>query len=600
MRKRLNFHSSFSRIIMIKQLVLILLCYVSLQINASEYSHHQQINNLIAEANSVLLTDRTRFNNIIVQLKAESTLTTEQSFEVQFLLAYQQSYAGNFKNSEKILDKLINEPRFVNIKKKFEANKLMLLNMAATKNWLKGFSQVEVLLSTIDQIEDVSIKQNALIAIITFFSQLEQHDLALYHLEQLNKLELTKHNQCISNQLSLKAKKELSKLAIAVLEIDAALASCNNKKSLIFANIIRSYQAELFIENKEPKNAISLLIPYLKEIESTKYPMLIAGIYNLISKAYYDIGHFSSSENFALLAIEQHRGISVEQAKDSYELLYKIYKLQNNSEKALEFHEKFADAKQAYLDEVSAKSLAFELAQHKSAKQQADIQLLNKRNELLNKENDLLNVEHKLSQSEVENTRLIATLLLAIVTLLAFFGYRSWRTQKRLKILAEYDSLTGIYNRGHFMQLAYSLTGYSKKANQTLCCMLFDLDKFKAINDSYGHQTGDWVLKQAVLAIKHVIREQDVFARLGGEEFCLLLPSCELQAATYVAEKCLKQLQEIDTSVTGHDIKITASVGITNSKLSGFNISKLIADADNAMYAAKSAGRNQLIIYSGD
>ena len=184
-----------------------------------------------------------------------------------------------------------------------------------------------------------------------------------------------------------------------------------------------------------------------------------------------------------------------------------------------------------------------------------------------------------------------------IIFILAFFGYRSWRTQRRLKTLAEYDYLTQVYNRGHFMTIAQDMIKLSVKSKQVVTCIMIDLDKFKVINDTYGHGIGDWVLQAVSSTIKTCIRDNDAFARLGGEEFIILLPSCDIQAATYVSEHCLTKIASIDTAESGHTFDITASIGVTTSTLSGYELAKLMADADEAMYQSKENGRNQVTIF---
>ncbi|REL35090.1 GGDEF domain-containing protein [Thalassotalea euphylliae] len=556
----------------------------------------KSINSLINEAYEVRLSSPSRFKEIVEHLLIQTNLSSSQINDTKLLHAYLNSYIGNYKKSESILEHVLQQ---TNLKPsvKLQSQYLMVYNMAAIKNWIKGFYYTKELIDSDILDSQKTLAANALIATITFLNQFEQFELALNQLEKLNGFELSPYNHCVSEQLKVLAKKSLGQLSIASLEIDESIRICSAANAPLLVNILRSYQADLFIKSGAPERAIGLLLPLIDDIRKIQYPMLTAGIYNYISEAYLALSNIEQAEKYAYLSVQEHKDQIADQAKDSYYLIYKINKRKHKYNTALEYFEKFARSEKAYLDEVSAKALAYQLAQHQAIQQKNQIELLNNQNELLNNRNELLRVEQSLARTEAENTKLIASLLMAIIALLAFFGYRSWRTQRRLKTLAEFDYLTNVYNRGHFMTLAEETLKLATKAKQTVTCIMFDLDKFKKINDQYGHSAGDLALKAAASAAHSCVRDNDIFARLGGEEFVILLPGCDTSAACYVAEKCMRAFEAIDTNDSGHDFSVTASFGITTSKISGMAIDDLIADADKALYQAKNNGRNQYRIY---
>ena len=186
------------------------------------------------------------------------------------------------------------------------------------------------------------------------------------------------------------------------------------------------------------------------------------------------------------------------------------------------------------------------------------------------------------------------TILTIAIALFLLWAGRLWKSHKRIKQLAEYDTLTGIFSRGHFTQVTTSALSYCRSSQQPLSLIMFDLDFFKKVNDSYGHACGDWVLKEVVRVCQAIGRTNDIFARVGGEEFCLVLPSCQLNAAINRAEACRAAIESINTSATGHNFSVTASFGVTDAKHSGYNINKVLADADLAMYQSKHNGRNKV------
>jgi GGDEF domain-containing protein len=219
----------------------------------------------------------------------------------------------------------------------------------------------------------------------------------------------------------------------------------------------------------------------------------------------------------------------------SYKLLFEVSQAEKGFETALYYYQKHTLADKLYYDEIQAKHIVFQIAEHQAIEQQNEISLLNKKN-------DLLTAEQALTNANAENTRLIVIVLSLTLSVLLFWGIRLLKAHKRIKELSEYDALTDIFNRGHFSQVANNALRYCQSADQELSIIMFDLDYFKKINDDYGHACGDWALHKTVEVCKNIGRQNDIFARLGGEEFCLLLTSCNSQTAKLRAEACRKAI----------------------------------------------------------
>jgi len=164
------------------------------------------------------------------------------------------------------------------------------------------------------------------------------------------------------------------------------------------------------------------------------------------------------------------------------------------------------------------------------------------------------------------------------------------KIEARLKYLATTDPLTSIYNRRKFNEvLSYELRR-DERYPGGLSLILCDLDNFKSINDNYGHNKGDEVLKSFTEMVKNMIRSSDTFARWGGEEFVLLLPETGFETAMQLAEKIR---QKTESTLFSNTCKITVSFGITQF-LEGDTETVLFNRADDALYKAKSCGRNRL------
>jgi len=174
-------------------------------------------------------------------------------------------------------------------------------------------------------------------------------------------------------------------------------------------------------------------------------------------------------------------------------------------------------------------------------------------------------------------------------------GYQALRKnitdQKKLEQVSSHDALTGIYNRGEFDEhLEYEVAQYSRY-KKIFTLGMFDLDHFKNVNDTYGHQVGDDVLVQSVKIMQSCIRESDVLARWGGEEFTLLLPNTNIEQAKIVVEKIRKSIENHIFEKVGN---ITISCGLSECRKNDTSF-MLLKKVDDALYKAKESGRNKAI-----
>ena len=164
---------------------------------------------------------------------------------------------------------------------------------------------------------------------------------------------------------------------------------------------------------------------------------------------------------------------------------------------------------------------------------------------------------------------------------------------RKLERLANVDSLTGVYNR-HAFALIFSQALKGKQRNQSsLSLMIVDIDRFKSINDQYGHECGDLVLKSFVETVLNRIRETDVVCRWGGEEFVILLGDCKLEYAQKVAESIREAVSTHQISCSGDAVTITLSAGVVVHR-DPETLNQLVSRADKLMYQAKSEGRNRV------
>jgi diguanylate cyclase (GGDEF)-like protein len=168
------------------------------------------------------------------------------------------------------------------------------------------------------------------------------------------------------------------------------------------------------------------------------------------------------------------------------------------------------------------------------------------------------------------------------------------RAEARHRRAALVDPLTGVPNRRGFVDRATRLLTRCRADGQPVSVLLFDLDNFKRINDTYGHQVGDEVLAGFCRAAQQRCRPQDLFARLGGEEFVCLLPGTNTQAAFAIAERIRADADATRRAIGFASLQATVSIGIANTLDAGDELTGLLGAADKALYQAKAKGRNRV------
>ncbi|WDE03315.1 GGDEF domain-containing protein [Thalassomonas viridans] len=571
---------------------LLLLLSTTFTVKAESSAHiSKDFDEQLQYADKIRSSDPELSNTILLELqKHEELLTAEQQHYLKYLLAYQLTFQGTPDKGLKQFKELAESKASKSLK--FRTNITIINTLANTQKWNEGLAYLSKALELLPSIENKEIMQTGLMVAANFYNQLGQYELGYKYAEKLNLLPINDRNLCLSKGVIIEAKINLELLAENSDEIKQGIEICDKVGETLMSSFIRSFLVRLHLNKQQPDKALNILLPNLEVVENSHYPRLIIIFYSSIAKAYSFKQNYIQSEKYALKTIAQAELLGASQpVVQAYEILYKIAEQRKEFQLALKYHVNYTKANKTYLDNIKTKHLAYQLAEHQAIEQETRIKLLNEQNKLLR-------VEQDLAQAEAENNKLFISLLIALSTLLIFWAYKSRLTQKRLRQMAEYDSLTGIYNRGHFTQLARSSLEYCQSSNLPLSCILFDLDKFKTINDNYGHACGDWVLKKTADVCRNIGRKNDIFVRLGGEEFCIFLPGCDLTTAKEFAELCRQEVAAIDSTESGFSFDITASFGLTSAKLSGFDLDKIIADADQAMYLSKNNGRNRITLFT--
>ncbi len=172
---------------------------------------------------------------------------------------------------------------------------------------------------------------------------------------------------------------------------------------------------------------------------------------------------------------------------------------------------------------------------------------------------------------------------------------------EQLRYMSQTDALTGLDNRRHLNERIEEMFMHAQRLSEPFSLVMCDLDKFKSVNDTYGHQAGDEVLKQLATILKEEAREIDRVGRYGGEEFMLLLPGTVLDAAVTFAERVRRKIEGHTFTFLGGTLTRTASFGVSawpHPKID--QCDTLVRAADDALYVAKETGRNRVVRFDGD
>ena len=544
---------------------------------------------LLHRADNVKGVNPAEFTALMRQLEQQSaTFSKPQQQYLQYLKGWRSAYAGDYAQAVPLLESIMHEARDVTLQ--FRASATLANVQAVATQYDEAFAQLGRLLTLLPQVTDNAARQQGLLVIGYLYNQVGEYDLGLSYADRLAAEDTSPRAVCRSNLLRLEALYRGGKLQGDMAPFTNAIGTCVEVGEVLWANAIRAYVARFHIDQGRSNEAIRLLTSHYGEARATRYRRLIAEYDSLLARAYKAMGNSTAAQQSALRAVGGDPGIQnqyTEPQVSSYRLLYQLAQEQGDAKAALLYHEKYAAADKGYLDDVSARQIAYERAKHEAAANRLQI-------DALNKQNEVLQLQQALGKKAVETSRLYIALLILVAVFIALFAYRTKRSQLHFMKLSRVDGLTGIDNRPYFIAQAERALEVSRKLAQEVCVILCDLDHFKSINDRYGHATGDHVLRQAVQACREHLRGSDLFGRFGGEEFCILLPGCSLAD---VRERCEQLRAAIATVATDGGNTVSASFGVASTASSGHELRQLLAHADAALYRAKYAGRNCVVLY---
>lgn len=372
--------------------------------------------------------------------------------------------------------------------------------------------------------------------------------------------------------------------------VPEVIRACEANKNPLITLIAKSLAAIDQVDSARYAEGIAAGLPLTREFEElSKGSDYDTQLEEALARAYLKIGNTERAEYFGLRAYERAQASGTLQLQEkTSETLAAIKRYQGQLASALAYYDVNLALKRRVLDDQLQKNLAYQRVKFDTQDKANQLALLEQKNKILAQ-------EKALQEGRYQNLILLMTLGLIVLSVLGAWLVKTLKQKNSFRKSAQTDGLTQVSNRAHFTACARQAF---KDTSRPVSLVLLDMDHFKHINDTYGHATGDWVLKTVCDCVTAQLRKTDLLGRLGGEEFALCLPDLAREDVLALAERCRAAIAATDTHASGFDFSISASLGVAFREAGESDSfeAKLVA-ADKALYVSKNEGRNRVSLY---
>ena len=540
------------------------------------------------QTESLRTKDHPRFVQMLEQIHREApSLTAGEQWHLRYLDAWETMFEGDYGKSAALFHDVIDHSGDVTLAAKTSA--LLLSNLAANRRYEEAFALANRLTTGLPAIKDPLARFTLLMNLSQMLDLAGQTDLAIKYAHMMEGTVPPGETLCRPLSLQAAALYNSKRLTSASPELLLAINTCVADRQPVITNTIWLILGSLYLDEDQPGKAIALLDRIDPSIRTNHYYPHTLSAQVERAQAYAKLGHDTDARKAALAAVAMVGPDEIsEWLRDSYEVLYRIEEKRGNVAAAFSYYQQYSAQDKGYLNDISARAVAYE-----TARQHMLVQKL--ATEGLSKQNDILRLQQALDTKAVESSRLYIVLLLLALISIVFWLFRLKRSQLRFKKLSFHDGLTGIFNHQHFISETDRALRLLEKKLGTACLISIDLDHFKQVNDTHGHAMGDVVLRRTVAICQQQLRPTDLFGRLGGEEFGILLIECSRNQGMAIADRIRMAIEATPVDGDGCVISFSASVGVASTDKSGYGLQRLCWEADAALYRAKRTGRNRVI-----
>ncbi|WP_414827649.1 diguanylate cyclase [Alteromonas sp. H39] len=511
-------------------------------------------------------------------------LSDEEKLHYRYLDSYFFAFSHGLPESLARFDDLLDDAIGSHVEDRLMVTMLSL--SAYSGEWAQSFTLAEKLEDRLDGMTEQD-RINTILGLIVFYQRVDQFDMAMYYISTLlNSDNISPSDRCYAVTHKMQIEEEKNDGSLNQPALENAIAVCKAAQHKLFHAInhntflLHLVKIEDVYKAKEVARDTAALIDDIGlDFTHLKSSFTVGKAKLALLEEDWDKAKALASEALSIDTGGKYESGLI----DSLEVLVKAEKATGNFEAAVGYLEDKLALKKEFHSREIAQSLARQEARFKIAEAESAMALLDK--------------ENKLAEAREEKLYLALSLVSLLLAGLIFWSYRSRRVQIKLRELARKDSLTGIFNRGYFEERAKRLLSRAQHQNNVVSMALLDLDHFKQINDTYGHQIGDWVLREVVRALCDACDDTMTLGRLGGEEFGIVITNCNAEQGLNVAEACRAAIENISSQPTGHRFTLTASFGVADTSQAGYNFENLSSACDLALYQSKQYGRNRVYEY---
>jgi diguanylate cyclase (GGDEF)-like protein len=543
---------------------------------------------LLEQTESLRTTDHPQFLRLLAMLHQQaSSMSDHQKWQLRYLDAWQASFQGDYTSADPLLQDVISQSADPVLVAK--ASAVLMDDMRNSRRYESAFELANQLVANLPKIQDKLARYMVLSYISQLLREAGQYDLAANYARDMAQALPPGESLCQPLTLLLAALHASHKLTPSSVELQQGIEACQAARQPLFTGVIELMKGDLYLDENQPAKTIALLNEITPGIRTSGFHLTMLHVDELLARAYWKLGDDGDARKAALVVLTiSEPGEVNESLRNAYQMLYLIEKKHGHAVAALSYYERYAEQNAVYLNDVSARALAYDVAQQHMLAQKIET-------EKLSKQNAMLRLQQALAAKTIETGRLYIVLLLMLLTSAVFWLFRIKRSQLRFKHQARLDGLTGILNHQHFISEAQHALEALERKQSAGCLVFIDLDYFKQINDTHGHAIGDAVLRHTVALCKQTLRANDLFGRLGGEEFAILLLACSQEHGLAIANCIRLAIEATPPHIDGHTITFSASIGLASTQTSGYGLQRLCREADAALYRAKRFGRNRVV-----
>jgi len=543
---------------------------------------------LIDQAEAIRRTDHARYAAILAQLLAEKPPVTQgQHWRIRQMEVTEAQYQGNYADAEKAARDVIDHSGHPGLVAR--AMGMLLQNLAINHRYEEAFTLARRAVALLPGVKDSVARQSLLSNLADTMNTAGHPELALKYAQMMRADLAPGESACSAMSQEMFARYTQKNLSPDGPELKEAIAQCTRDGFTVWANANLLTQSARYGEEEKPQAALAILDRIAPSVEKEGYLQGRASLYSQRASVYLALNRIGDARKAALATVALfHPGDLDAFLMDAYRVLYEVEKREKRDTIALAYYQQYAAQERGNQNDLTARALAYETVQQHAI-------LEGMESEKLVQQNSVLQLEQALTIKAVEAGRLYIVLLVVLLASVLFWLLRTKRSQLRFKRLSCQDGLTGIANHQHFMTELERELQELERRKAPACLVLLDLDHFKRVNDTYGHAIGDAVLKRATAACRQQLRPVDLFGRLGGEEFGILLPECPAEQGLVIANCIRAAMEAAPVAVDGYVVPYSASIGVACTKVSGYTLQRIRREADAALYRAKNMGRNRVM-----